>query len=68
MMQSADPGQLNHLSALGRPGLGRALNGSVFAESIMGSVIMIILKIRDQNPLQVTFLQHDHVIKTINAN
>jgi hypothetical protein len=46
MVQSTDPGQLNHLGAFDRPRLNRALNGSVLPESIMGSIVMIIIEIR----------------------
>jgi hypothetical protein len=46
MMPSSDPRQLDYLGAFGRSGLNRALTGSVLPESIMGSVIMIILKKR----------------------
>jgi hypothetical protein len=45
-MQPTDPGQLNHPGAFGRSRLNRALNGSVLPESIMGSIIMIIIEIR----------------------
>ena len=56
----------NHLSALGRATLNRA-DLSVFAESMMGSIAMIILKIRDENPFEVVGVQHDRVIQTVSA-
>ena len=65
MVQSTDPGQLNHLGAFGWSGLNRTLNGSVLPESIMGSIVMIVIEIRGQDPAQVAFAQYDHVIKTI---
>jgi hypothetical protein len=52
MMQASNPGQLNHLGAFGRSGLNRALKGSVLPESILGSIVMIIVEMRRQNPFQ----------------
>jgi hypothetical protein len=67
MMQPTDPRQLNRLGAFGRSGLNRVLKKSVFPESIMGSIEMIIIEIRRKNPAKMTFVRHDHVIKTISA-
>ena len=68
MVQSADPGELNNFATFGWPGLNRSFNRRVFTEPIMGSIIMIIFKVRGQNPFQMAFVQHDDMIKAISAD
>ena len=45
MVQPADPGQLNHLTTFRWLKLDVAFTWSVFREAIMGSVVMIVVKI-----------------------
>ena len=51
MVQPADPGQFNHLSALDRLVLDQPCARSVLAKAIIGSVAVVIVKIGGEKPL-----------------
>ena len=51
MVQPADSGQLNHLTAMGRFGLDWTLIRSVLAEAIVGSVVVVIVNLGQKDSL-----------------
>src|SRR5262245_26762416 len=63
VMQSADFGDFDHLSQIRRllgPWFGRVLR-----ERYMGSGPMIILTVTFQNPAEMIFIEHDHMVEAL---
>jgi len=67
MVQPTDSRQLNDLAALGRIGLDRTFKRSVLAEAIMGSVVVVIVKIGREDPSQMSFIHYHYMIKAVSA-
>src|SRR5262245_8442419 len=63
MMQSADFGDLNHLSQLRRPHC--SWPRRVLQERQRGADTMIIFNVVFQNPAGMIFIEHDHMIKAL---
>src|SRR5262245_62571747 len=62
-MQSADFGDFDHRSQIRRL-LGSRL-GRVLRERYMGSGSMIILAVAFQNPAEMIFIDHDHMVEAL---
>ena len=68
MVEAADSRQLNHHTTLLWLRLDRTFKRSILAEAIVGSVVVVIVKIGREESLQVTFIHHDDVIQTVSAD
>ena len=66
MVKPADSRNRHHLAAVWR--LDEASIRAVFVERQMGARALIVIGVRDQDPAQVSLVNHDHVVKTLAAN
>src|SRR5438105_4307840 len=66
MMQTSHLRELNNISHLGRMNSPRLWG--VFGQSQMSPAAMVIRKIAFQDPSQMSFSQHDHVIQAVTSN
>jgi hypothetical protein len=67
MVQAANPGQGNNLTAFYRLCLNIPGNRSIFGKIIVGSVEVVIGEVLSENPSQMVFTKNDKMVETIPA-
>ena len=67
VMESTDARRRNHLGFFGWLGLDGTWTRSILVEAVMRAVLVVVPDVVPQQPAQVPFSQHDHVVKHLSA-
>src|SRR5438105_4672120 len=67
MMETADPRDRNYLRSVAWLVFNGTPIGGIFAESLVGSVQMVIANVVPNQPSQVLFVERDHMVQHLAA-
>ena len=68
MMESAEPGQGDHLGIAGRPELNGTMRGCLLPEIVMGPVVVIVGEVLLEDAFQMSLVENDHAIETFSSD